>query len=193
MPIRAIVPFSLACAVGLLSTTVYAQSWQPPSRERTVSVEVGRRRRTRLRQSHDTRRPCFAPTRVIEPGRRRAWPRPLRHHAVLRHATVRAADQADVHEPAVEPARQQRGNRRRRARTGRHAVRRLRAPDDRRQRVQLLHRSRNVDSYRLHRSWASKRRHAHDERHADRCGRAQRRARCCRMPTRSRWRTCNRR
>ena len=31
MPIRAIVPFSLACAVGLLSTTVSAQSWQPPA------------------------------------------------------------------------------------------------------------------------------------------------------------------
>ena len=58
--------------------------------------------------------------------------------ALLRHPAFRRAYQAHLHEPALEPARQQRGARRERDRPGGHAVRRLRAPDPRGLDVQLL-------------------------------------------------------
>ena len=66
--------------------------------------------------------------------------------AVLRHAPLRRAHQAHLHEPAVQQPRQQRGDGDLRDRPGRHPVRRLRPPDPRQQPLQLLQDRRDRDA-----------------------------------------------
>ena len=98
----------------------------------------------------------------------RAGARARPQHAVLRHAPLRRAHQAHVHEPVLQPPRQQRGDRDLRDRPGGHAVRRLRAPDARRQLVQLLQGERELDAQRIQQAGCRESRHADDARRADR-------------------------
>jgi hypothetical protein len=69
---------------------------------------------------------ALGPHARVRAGRSRAGAPAGRGHADLRHATIRRPRQADLHEPAVEPAREQRGAAHQRDRPGRHAVRRVR-------------------------------------------------------------------
>ena len=105
--------------------------------EPALSVEVGRDRRARLDEPPEARGRDEG--RAADQDRRgdRARARARSQHGVLRHAPLRRAHQAHVHERVLEYARLERGDRGHRARPGRHAVRRLCAPDPSRQLVQL--------------------------------------------------------
>ena len=46
---------AFAAALGL-APSAGAQSWKPPAESAALPVEVGRRRRARLRQPHETRK-----------------------------------------------------------------------------------------------------------------------------------------
>ena len=109
-----------------------------PAGKRALPVEMGRGRRARLGQPDEAG--ARARRREADQDRRdhRARACARAHDAVLRHAPLRRAREAHLHEHRLERARQQRGDGALRDRPGRHAVRRLRAPDPSQQPLQLL-------------------------------------------------------
>ena len=119
-PMRPIVfGMALVIALGSTGSTVDAQTWSPRGRP-ALSLEVGRGDE-RGSGNHMKSESVLQRDAAHQVRRdHRARPRAQRFDAVLRHAPLRRAYQADVHEPAVEPAREQRGGPRS-ARSGRSA------------------------------------------------------------------------
>ena len=164
-----------ALALVLTAATANAQapSWTvPPESQRCPSKWGAGDERGAANHDEAADR---AQRRQADQDRRgdRARPRARRQHAVLRHAPLRRARQAHVHEHRLQQARQQRGDGALRDRPGRHAVRRLRAPEPWQQPLQLLQDRRDREPRRLHQARHPQRRRAYHARRADRRRRLQ--------------------
>ena len=172
---RSAIALGLAGAVAV-SASVLAQSpadLVAARREGPLPIQVGGRRRARLRQPPEGGRRHEG--RGHDQDRRgdRAGPRAQRQDAVLRHAPLRRARQAHVPQPARQQARLQRGAGGVRDRPGRHPARRLRPPEPRGQPLQLLQDQRDLGARRLQQARHPPARHVLRARRADRRRRLQ--------------------
>ncbi len=167
-----VIGIALVVILGSAAVTADAQSWRPPAETQRCPSKWGAGDE-RGSANHMKPDPCCG--RPADQDRRshRARSRARSRHAVLRHPPIRRAHQAHVPESALEPARQQRGDRHHRDRPGGYAARRLCPSDAREQPVQLLQAGRHLEPGWLHQAGDREgRRHDHARRD-DRRGRAQ--------------------